>query len=96
MSNPNAPRKYSDRSKPLYLKVCVIDAVNFGYTFDINRKYIQKARLYLTGRNLLTFTKFSGVDPASYNVNGLTPGATGSRNWYPATRQMIFGVQIDF
>lgn len=70
--------------------------VNFGYTFDINRKYIQKARLYLTGRNLLTFTKFSGVDPASYNVNGLTPGATGSRNWYPATRQMIFGVQIDF
>lgn len=73
-----------------------LDMVNFGYTFDINRKYIQKARLYLTGRNLLTFTKFSGVDPASYNVNGLTPGATGSRNWYPATRQMIFGVQIDF
>lgn len=73
-----------------------LDMVNFGYTFDIGKKYLQKARLYLTGRNLVTFTKFSGVDPASYNINGLTPGATGSRNWYPSTRQLIFGVQIDF
>lgn len=73
-----------------------LDMVNFGYTLSIDRKYIQKARLYLTGRNLLTFTKFSGVNPESYSVNGLTPGATGSRNWYPSTRQLIFGVQIDF
>lgn len=73
-----------------------IDMVNLGYTFDIGHKYIDKVKLYLTGKNLFTFTGFSGVDPSTYDTNGLQPGATGSRRYYPTARQVIFGVQIDF
>lgn len=76
-----------------YLK---IDMVNLGYTFSFNRKYIDKLRLYLTGRNLFTITGFDGVDPSTYQINGLQPGASGARNYYPSTRQVIFGLQIDF
>ena len=73
-----------------------LDMASLGYTFDIGHKYIDSVRLYLTGRNLLTFTGFSGVDPSTYDTNGLQPGATGSRSYYPTARQVIFGLQIDF
>lgn len=73
-----------------------LDMVNLGYNLKLDGRHIHNIRLYLTGRNLFTLTAFSGVDPATYNVNGLAPGATGSRNYYPTTRQIIFGAQIDF
>ena len=76
-----------------YLK---LDMVNLGYTAKIDKKYLKRVRVYVTGKNLLTFTKFSGVDPSSYQVNGLTPSATGSRQYYPTSRQYIAGLQIDF
>ena len=76
-----------------YLK---LDMVTLGYNLDIKNKYIDNIRLYLTGRNLATFTAFTGVDPSTYQTNGLTPGGTGSRNYYPTCRQVIFGVQVDF
>lgn len=73
-----------------------IDMVNLGYNIRFKNKYISALRLYVTGRNLATITAFSGVDPSTYNINGLQPGANGSRNYYPTTRQFIFGAQIDF
>ncbi len=76
-----------------YLK---LDMVTLGYTFDIKAKYIDKVRINATGKNLATFTGFSGIDPSNYNVNGLTPGAKGSRTYYPSCRQFIFGLQVDF
>lgn len=53
-----------------------LDMANLGYTLNLGKKYIERIRFYITGKNLLTFTGFSGVDPASYDVNGITPGAT--------------------
>ena len=77
-----------------YLK---LDAMTVGYTFDINKKYLQKMRVYFTGSNLFTITKYSGVDPSVFATNGLTPGTIGgSKNYYPSTRQILVGVQIDF
>lgn len=76
-----------------YLK---LDMVNLGYNLKVKSKYIGNVRLYLTGRNLATLTAFTGVDPSTYEINGLHPGANGSRNYYPTTRQIIFGAQIDF
>lgn len=73
-----------------------LDLVTVGYTFTFNNKYINSLRLSLTGRNLLTLTSFSGVDPSTYSTNGLTPGATGSRNYYPTSRQFLFGLQVGF
>lgn len=76
-----------------YLK---LDMLTLGYTLNTGYKYLSKVRLYGTARNLFTITKFSGVDPSTYQVNGLEPGATGSRTYYPSTRQFILGVQLDF
>ena len=76
-----------------YLK---LDMVTLGYTFDINAKYIDRVRINATGKNLATFTSFSGIDPSNYNVNGLAPGAKGSRTYYPSCRQFILGIQVDF
>ncbi len=76
-----------------YLK---LDVVTIGYTWKPGFKYLDKVRIYGTAKNLATFTKFSGVDPSTYNVNGLYPGANGSRTYYPSSRQFILGVQVDF
>ena len=73
-----------------------LDLLTLGYTFNLNNKYIDSLRLSVTGRNLLTFTSFSGVDPSNYSTNGLTPSATGSRNYYPTCRQFLVGLQVGF
>lgn len=76
-----------------YLK---LSSVNIGYTLNLNNKFIDSIRVYATGSNLFTWTKFSGVDPSTYQVNGLNPGATGSRTYYPSTRQFMVGMQMEF
>ena len=77
-----------------YLK---LDMVTLGYTFQPKDwRFLDRVRVYATGKNLLTLTKFSGVDPSTYQVNGLTPGAQGSRTYFPSTRQFIVGLQVDF
>lgn len=74
-----------------------LDVVTLGYRFNINNKWLDSIRLYATGKNLATITGFSGVDPASYQSNGLTPGTNGgTRSYYPTSVQVLFGVQLDF
>ncbi len=51
-----------------------LDMVTLSRTFSIQSKFIERARLYITGRNLATFTGFTGVDPSTFQTNGLTPG----------------------
>ena len=89
--NPLVCDYYLERGD--YLK---LDLVTLGYSLKLDNKYIDNIRFSLTGKNLATITAFSGVDPSTYNTNGLTPGATGSRNYYPTCRQFIAGVQIGF
>lgn len=77
-----------------YLK---LDMVTLGYTFNPKSwRFLDRVRLYGTMKNVFTLTKFSGVDPSTYQVNGLTPGAQGSRDYFPSTRQFIVGLQVDF
>lgn len=73
-----------------------LDMISLGYTLNLQKtRFLDSVRFFATVRNLFTITGFSGVDPSTYQVNGLTPGATGSRTYYPTTRQVIVGVQID-
>ena len=77
-----------------YLK---LDMMTLGYTLNLKDcPYLDRVRVYGTMKNIFTITKFSGVDPSSYQVNGLYPGAQGSRTYFPTTRQFIVGLQIDF
>lgn len=74
-----------------------LDMLSLGYTLNLQKaRFINKIRVYGTVHNVFTLTKFSGVDPSTYQVNGLTPGATGSRTYFPSTRQFMLGVQVDF
>jgi len=73
-----------------------IDNVSLGYRQPLKTKYLNSLRIYATGRNLHTFTSFTGGDPDLIQVNGLTPGVNTSLNYYPSTLQLIFGLQVTF
>ena len=70
--------------------------VSLGYTKPLSIKYIRSVRLYATGRNLHTFTKFTGGDPDLIQVNGLYPGVNNSLSYYPSTLQLLVGLQLNF
>lgn len=77
-----------------YLK---IDNVTLGYNLKLNRRFIDKIRFFFNASNLYTFTKFTGIDPSVYEVNGLTPGTFGgSSAYYPSAFQFVFGLQVGF
>ena len=74
-----------------------LDQVSLGWTRNFNRKFIEKLRVFFTASNLYTMTKFTGVDPSVYPVNGMTPGTFGgSINYYPSAFQFVFGLQVGF
>ena len=77
---------------------------SLGYTIPknvCNTLHISNVRVYLTGRNLLTFTKYPFYDP---EIGSNAVGAGGSINtsrgidngYYPQPRTVIGGIQIDF
>ncbi|WP_165021292.1 SusC/RagA family TonB-linked outer membrane protein [Dysgonomonas sp. ZJ279] len=81
-----------------------IDAINIGYNLNLKKyhKYLDKARLYLTVRDVATFTNYSGLNP-EVNINGLEPGFEWFNNFkdgvtgiYPQTRRFTLGVQLTF
>lgn len=81
-----------------------LDNVTLGYNFKFKTPLVRNLRLYLTGRNLLTFTKYSGLDPevadagprVGDNDRGiLAPGIDG-RGFYPRTRSFTAGLNIGF
>ncbi len=74
-----------------------LDQITLGYTLPVPKaRFMDQLRIYGTVRNVFTITKYSGMDPSNFQVNGLTPGAHGGRGYYPTTRQFILGVQLDF
>ncbi len=76
-----------------------LKTLNFGYTVPkewTNKIYLTNLRLYMTGQNLLTFTKYPGWDP---EVNTDTQGnIAGGTDFYtaPQPRTLIFGLNIGF
>ncbi|MBL7697292.1 MAG: SusC/RagA family TonB-linked outer membrane protein [Chitinophagaceae bacterium] len=79
-----------------------IDVVSVGYTIPFKSKYLNSARIYVAGKNLITFTDYKGHDP-ELNINGLTPGYDKKENSgidllrdYPSTRSFSFGVTLKF
>lgn len=78
-----------------------LDVVTLGFTTKINSRWIERCRVYATGKNLFTITGFSGVNPDTYPTNGMYPGVftdngSGTKNYYPSTTQLLIGVQLDF
>ncbi|WP_313100119.1 TonB-dependent receptor [Epilithonimonas sp.] len=72
-----------------------IKLVSLGYTIpkDVTTKFgANKVRIFVTGENLFTFTKYTGYDPeiAGGNEYGI------DRAYYPQARTFLFGANIQF
>jgi hypothetical protein len=62
--------------------------LTLGYSFP-KTPWQGKLRVYVSGENLLTFTKYSGMDP-EVGGNGLDAGQ------YPVSRVISFGAKVNF
>ncbi len=76
-----------------------IQTVTLGYTLPPKitaRINASRLRVYVTGKNLYTFTKYSGYEPehGALNNNGLLTGIDLGN--YPVPRSFVFGVNLDF
>ncbi|UTN06343.1 TonB-dependent receptor [Flavobacterium bizetiae] len=69
-----------------------------GYTFsgDAFKAYFSKIRFYVSGQNLITVTKYSGLDPeiARADANANSAGIDLGR--YPQPKSVIFGLDVTF
>ena len=76
----------------------MLSNITLGYTFPkkiVNKIGLSKLRLYATGNNLLTWTKYTGYDPeVSVRNSALTPGLDYSS--YPRAYSISFGVSLGF
>ncbi len=80
--------------------------VQVGYTLPskiISRFHISSLRVYLTGQNLWTLTKYTGLDPemnTSDNLNGekYRGDVAAGIDWgtYPSAKSFILGVNLNF
>lgn len=71
-----------------------LDNVTLGYTFKLKTAYIRNLRVYASGRNLLTITGYSGVDP-ELSDTGFEAGVD-KRDYYPRTTSLSFGLSVGF
>jgi TonB-linked SusC/RagA family outer membrane protein len=110
--DPNNNARISDRfiESGSYLR---LKNLSVGYTIPMTtwtHGNVRDVRIYVSGQNLLTFTKYSGYDPevGAYTplVNGV-PGAPGSNGsgllnngidygMMPSSRTILGGIQINF
>ena len=73
-----------------------LDNITLGYNFKIKEnKYVRALRLYATGQNLFTITKYSGVDP-EVNTADVWNGGIDQPNFYPLTSNFLIGVTVTF
>ena len=96
-SSKAALRRFSDfyLEDASYLK---LNDITIGYTPVLPAefsKWISYIRVYFTAQNLFTLTSYSGHDPASVNMAGLTPGFD-ARSYYPTQRSFNLGLQFKF
>ena len=74
-----------------------LDNISVGYTFKMkeNNNIIDNLRVYLTGQNLLTITKYSGMDP-EINTTSVWNAGIDYCDFYPTVATVMFGVNISF
>ncbi|WP_344675574.1 SusC/RagA family TonB-linked outer membrane protein [Sphingobacterium kyonggiense] len=71
-------------------------SLSLGYKLDLSKYNLNSVRFFLTGENLFTLTKYSGVDPEmSINDSGAVLNTAGP-SVYPATRKFMFGLNVTF
>ena len=99
---PGDRATYPSKNEPLWMgydsrmlsdaSFCRMKNLTVGYQFPKSwmqkTRALESAKIYLAFRNLLTFTKFDGVDPE--------PDVMLTTDVNPATKQYSIGVEINF
>ena len=67
-----------------------IDDVNLGYTFKLGKPWIDSVRLAASVQNVVTFTKYTGLDPEIPSVSGV------DNNFIPRPRLYTLRMSINF
>ena len=65
-----------------------LDNITLGYTFNNAFKGVKNMKVYGSAQNVLTITKYDGLDPEIYG--GI------DNNIYPRPRTFLLGVNLDF
>ncbi len=96
VTNDNINWQFSD----LYLQngdFFRISNLTIGYNFAplINQKWLSNCRFYFQVQNLVTFTKYDGMDPEiGYGTASWVSGV--DLGFYPRSRTFLFGVNLAF
>jgi hypothetical protein len=94
-TDPNKNTRFSDR----YVKdgsYGRLKTITLGYTIknQLLNKYVRNVRVYVTGENLITVTKYTGFDPevggGSNTERGIDTGGI------PLPKNYLFGIQLSF
>jgi TonB-linked SusC/RagA family outer membrane protein len=87
-NNDNVPSSFFVESGS-YLR---LKSLQLGYTLPASKAF-KRLRVYVQGFNLLTSTKYSGIDP---EVNNGNPGALGIDfgTEYPNSKKILFGLSL--
>ena len=75
-----------------------IQNITLGYDFNrlFKWKGVEKIRAYVSAQNMLTFTKYSGMDPEVGFGNGAAWASGIDNGYYPSSNAWIFGLNINF
>jgi hypothetical protein len=90
--DPNGNARFSDRwvEDGSYLR---LRALTLSYDLQFGDKFLKNATLYVTGNNLLTFTRYMGYDPEFSAGN--TPAMHGiDTGLDPLFRSATFGIRM--
>ncbi|QEC56317.1 SusC/RagA family TonB-linked outer membrane protein [Flavisolibacter ginsenosidimutans] len=74
--------------------------IQLAYNFPVNKlggNWIRNLQVYVSGQNLLTFTKYSWFDP-EVNASGGSASTTLGLDWYsyPTSKSVTFGIRAGF
>ncbi|MFC2138653.1 SusC/RagA family TonB-linked outer membrane protein, partial [Bacteroidota bacterium] len=72
--------------------------IQLGYTIPLNiseKAGVEKLRIYIGAKNLLTFTKYSGFDPEIFNSSLLEQGIERAGT-YPQSKTFLIGANLQF
>ena len=73
-----------------------IKTLQLGYTLPkalMSKAQIEKCRIYVSGNNLLTLTKYTGFDPEIGGSQGIY---SIDRGVYPQARSFMVGIDLTF
>jgi hypothetical protein len=84
-------RLIEDASFARLANVTLSYMIKFGKNFPL-----KDTKIFVTGNNLLTLTKYRGFDPEVDSFGGSSMIVGVDNNSYPSSRSVIFGLNINF